>query len=155
MEKDYLLENEKFLQKAIAIYQIDRIAVRFSGYGDSGQMDDVEISSKLSNFQPDKAMIRAWQNQGHEHITGQGWRHKGWEMAEVSLYDLVADLAMGRVSDTGIDWYNNKGGQGEWEWDASSGLSFYVDVNVTEQVREHQTERMLGSYDEEDETQVA
>lgn len=145
---DYLLENEKILQKAIAIYQIDNITVRFSGYGDSGQMDDLTIKSKLDNFRPKDTLIKAWKDQGSEYVRGEGWKSKGWQLEEMSIDDLVAELAMARVSDTGIDWYNNEGGQGEWEWDASSGLAFYVDVNILEQQREHETIRQLGAYDD-------
>jgi hypothetical protein len=60
---------------------------------------------------------------------------------EVSALEALEDYAYDKISDTGVDWYNNEGGHGEFTFTLNEAKewSYTLDVSVyyTEESQEH------------------
>ncbi len=99
---------------------VNKVTIAFAGSGDSGSIEDIEIE-----------MVN------------------DYELDSIEKTSLKADLeswADTFLEGTGIDWYNNEGGQGEIVFDMSTvplKLIAHVDVNVVSSSTEFQIEEML------------
>lgn len=83
---------------------VNHVKISFAGGGDSGSIDEVDITMADGFTKPQ------------------------------DLEERLRDFAYGWLEGTGIDWYNNDGGQGEMEFDLTSvppAFSANVDVNET------------------------
>jgi hypothetical protein len=98
-------EERTILAAAMMSLGVKTVLIRFSGGGDSGQIDDIEIDM----------------HPGHEEPAGLNKKLESW------AYKFLEGV--------GVDWYNNDGGQGEIEFDLTTTpayFSAYVDQNYTE-----------------------
>ncbi len=99
---------------------INKVTIHFAGAGDSGSIEEVEIE-----------MVN------------------GYDLDKIEEKSLKADLkawADTFLEGTGVDWYNNEGGQGEIIFDMSTvplKLIANVDVNITTSETEFYIEEML------------
>lgn len=83
---------------------VNHVTISFSGGGDSGQVDVIKITMADGFTEP------------------------------CDLHEKLDAFAYKFLEGTGIDWYNNDGGQGEIEFDLTSvppAFSANVDVNET------------------------
>ena len=128
---DFFAQMEKERQEAEASAQTERnklaiemqaagvnkVHISFSGGGDSGQVDEINITMADGFTEPE------------------------------GLDDRLRDFAYKFLEGTGIDWYNNDGGQGEIEFDLTSvppAFSANVDVNETVSTTALSIERELA-----------
>ena len=84
---------------------VNHVKISFSGGGDSGQIDEIAITMADGFAEPKE------------------------------LHERLEQWAYNFLEGTGVDWYNNDGGQGEFEFDLTSvpaSFSGNVDVNYTE-----------------------
>lgn len=165
------------LKKALAILEaagIDRVEVRFSGGGDSGQIDDVRYFCGEKDVLSEYVATRK-----SAYVDGK------WEYVDVpapKALDTVCVTVVSHMYDTeknkyvevsreekqspdavieahvyaeldacGVDWYNNEGGQGTYTFTLKDGkwtYEFTVEVNYLEILTEHMAE---GNVDEEGE----
>lgn len=98
-------EGRHVLCAAMAAGGVATVTIHFTGYGDSGQIDDVEI-----------AMVA-----GHTEPT--------------DLAEQLEDWAYTFLEGTGVDWQNNDGGYGNITFDLTQGLpEFTAEVYYNETV---------------------
>lgn len=116
------------------------IEVAFSGSGDSGSIDDVGffngISSEAATLTTTlkKLPFKGWGEKSKWNKDGKWIRSFAYE--DMTLGQLVEVLAYDALERTGLDWYNNEGGQGTFYIDLSAGnepvISLDVGLNIIE-----------------------
>ena len=139
-------ENEKRLSAVALLYQITNIHVDFDGGGDSGQIEDIRVTSSDSDFKPENVLIRVWCSKGavfDRH--SKEWEEIACEERDLTLPEFLRRHVEFALVGTGVDWYNNDGGFGYWEWDPQNGLEFLIEVRHTETTNEHIEARELGA----------
>lgn len=80
------------------------VRVEFQGGGDDGQVDGVYIFDQNNNFIDVPDDMIAWTT-----LTYGGQQA---ESKPTKLVDVLEDLCSRALDNTGLDWYNNDGGQG-------------------------------------------
>jgi len=112
-EEERDIWNMKVLSSWMLINQVKTIEVSFSGYGDSGQVDDVSI---------DKNWDHPLKREKIPHIsTDIFWDRDTNERISIGTYkmtlidDIASSVAMTEANISNVDWYNNEGGRGHLE----------------------------------------
>jgi len=113
--------------------EMSTIEVNFFGGGDSGSIDSIAMKDdhrrELVNV---VEYSRSWEN--------GTWQGEICE-TEKSLYDAVEDLVYDYLEETGVDWFNNDGGRGEFTIDVENRcLEASIDCYYTESTTEHYQE---------------
>ena len=109
--------------KSLAAQKVDQVVVFFSGSADSGMIDIIRYLS-------------------------DGKKHVG-KPADFSGEGVIENHVYAELAKTGVDWCNQEGGQGHYEfrYDGEKWTyTFVVDVNYMEVVTEHESS---GTFDEE------
>lgn len=104
---------------------VTSVDITFSGSGDSGCIE--EIAVRYAGEKPDDLYKRVDTPE------------------QEALRKEIEDWADTYLEGTGVDWYNNDGGQGEIEFDLTSvplKFSAYVDQNTTTSSREFSTDEV-------------
>jgi hypothetical protein len=80
------------------------VRVEFQGGGDDGQIEGVYMLDNNGAYVdvPDDMIAWTYQTYGNQQS----------EQKEIKLVDALEDLCNRALDDTGLDWYNNDGGQG-------------------------------------------
>lgn len=100
----------------------------FSGYGDSGQIDDVVIEP--SELHPVSLLRNVESRRVEAARTDDGWRKE--EVVEVvTLDDAIRALTDDYLEETGVNYYDNAGGSGCLEIVVENGT---VDLEVNQTV---------------------
>ena len=102
--------NKDIVFDALAAAGIATIVITFDGYGDSGQIEDIQVRG------PDGVDL----SQIRIRLTVLDWRFETPEEREASLRECVEDLAYGFLNQTHCGWENNEGGYGEFTFDVAS-----------------------------------
>lgn len=84
-----------------------RVVVEFQGGGDDGQVDGVYITDQNEDYIEIPDDMIAW--------TTQTYGDQQSEQRQTKLVDVLEDLCSRALDETGLDWYNNDGGQGNLE----------------------------------------
>lgn len=124
-----LFENEQ--EKATLLTQLNllgakEVVVEFTGGGDDGQVDStyyIDVNGDAQNIPQD--MI-AWTKMTY------GTQEKITE--KITLIDVLEDVCYRALDGTGLDWYNNEGGQGNLRIDLRESpvkTTLYVGINTT------------------------
>lgn len=132
---DNFYENERRMCAFALLNKISRVDAEFDGSGDSGQIDGVSIDSDLPDFRPTQ-LITVKRKPG----AAFNEETKEWEILPardeaISFELFIREHVAEALQDTGIDWYNNDGGFGEWSWDPRNGISFEVNVRTVNHER--------------------
>lgn len=117
---------------------IARVRVEYSGSGDSGSINDVSCFDSSDNELPIEHIAILWPNthggQEFDAQTGR-WLTKRHEDTETPLNSALEDVCNSALEVTGLDWYNNDGGQGHLEItfgpDGEPQIELEVGINVT------------------------
>jgi hypothetical protein len=95
------------------------VTIEFAGSGDSGSIDSIDVDFHDDAKQPSLSD---------------------------DLEKLLEDFTYDYLAGTGVDWYNNEGGQGSIVFDLSQPpytLGASIDVNYTETKNEHHAHEAL------------
>ena len=105
MEEIFANEQEKAtLLTQLNLLGAKRVVVEFQGGGDDGQVDGVYLYDQNDvDIDVPNDMI-AW--------TTQTYGGQEAESKQTKLVDALEDLCSRALDNTGLDWYNNDGGQG-------------------------------------------
>lgn len=124
---------------------VEQITVEFSGYGDSGSIEDIRYDGP-DDFVPANVSVR--------HMTTDRYFEDGrWvrtsELTQSAVNDAIESLTYEYLDETGVDWYNNDGGYGELQINVQRG-TVILDVNVryTESTNEFWSERDIATGEE-------
>lgn len=121
---------------------VAKVAISFSGSGDSGEIEYIELFNANENDIPMPTDMVAW--------TKQTYGEQKAEQKQVKLRDALNDIGYRVLDETGMDWYNNEGGQGVVYLNIDSGSVFGVNVDM--EINITQTEDHNFEYDpDEDE----
>jgi len=123
---DYVA-SVRALISTLRILGVSAVAVEFSGSGGSRSIDGVHVDNGLSLNGHEIEFINP-----REVYTPGGYK-KQYTRESISLYDALVTFTYDQLSDTGLDWYNDDGGQGTLEIDLSAdpptirlGVEIYV-----------------------------
>jgi hypothetical protein len=97
-EKDTLLTQLNLLGAK-------RVYVEFRGGGDDGQVEGVYYKDKHDEIQDIPTDMISWTQKTYGSQTP--------ETKTMTLVDVLTDLCYRALDNTGLDWYNNEGGQGQ------------------------------------------
>lgn len=81
------------------------VIVEFRGGGDSGQVEEIFYRDKNDVDQGIPDDMIAWTKQTYGNAEPKTER--------IKLNDVLEDLCYRALDETGLDWYNNEGGQGQ------------------------------------------
>ena len=81
------------------------VIVEFRGGGDDGQVEGVYYRDKHDEMQDLPTDMIAW--------TKQTYGKQEKETTNMTLVDVLEDVCYRALDETGLDWYNNEGGQGQ------------------------------------------
>ena len=98
-KKAKLPEQRRDILKKMLELKLPCIKVSFAGYGDSGSIDEIKIVSDASQ---------------------NTWDGTPLEDKHSDLNKQIEDYCYSYLESTGVDWYNNEGGQGHFTFDAFS-----------------------------------
>ena len=124
-----IFANEQ--EKATLLTQLNllgakKVRVEFQGGGDDGQVDGVYLYDQNTvDIDVPNDMI-AW--------TTQTYGGQEAESKQTKLVDALEDLCSRALDNTGLDWYNNEGGQGYLAInfnDNPPSIKLNVDINHT------------------------
>jgi hypothetical protein len=96
-------EKQKLLTQ-LNLLGAKQVFVEFRGGGDEGQIESVYYQDRQdTHLEIPKDMI-SW--------TQIAYGNKTLEPKDMTLVDVLEDLCYRALDGTGLDWYNNEGGQG-------------------------------------------
>lgn len=101
---------------------VTKVVINFQGSGDSGEIDYIELLNGDDVVDMPSDMI-AW--------TKQVYGEQKPETKQVKLRDALEDIGYRVLDETGMDWYNNDGGQGNVYLDVEGSVfSVRVDMEI-------------------------
>lgn len=106
------------LVKLFCENMIAHVVISFSGYSDNGSIDDINL----------------------KNVAGE-------DVNNETIRKQVEEWTWTFLESTGVDWYNNEGGQGAIEFDMRTVPFVFranVDVNFTNSTREFEAEEIVG-----------
>lgn len=101
---------------------VAKIQIDFAGQGDSGEIEHTELYNANEDIIPMPDDMVAW--------TKQTYGEQGAASKPVKLRDALEDIGYRVLDETGMDWYNNDGGQGRVFLTIDSGAVFGVNVDM-------------------------
>ena len=137
------IENEVMLHTLCLIYEITKIEVTFSGGGDSGSMDDVDISVRGQHTSKEFPMdIWSKGDRTFDPVT-RDWVVGEREKVTTTINKFIEDYVDDQATTCDVDWWNNDGGYGHWTW-TPAGIDFEVCYRRYSFVVGHEEHRQLG-----------
>lgn len=120
---------------------IESVVVGFSGGGDSGAINDIcampTPNDQTSSWKHADTALRqhsmVWAKSWSSFENGSWVRHR--QDQEMTLYEVLEKVAYQALDESGLDWYNNDGGQGEFTMTIvgnSVEIKLDVGINYTE-----------------------
>lgn len=101
----------------IRMLGVQKVEVRFSGSGDSGQIDEVHFIKNGAEiaFAEVENVVLSWPEEGEKFVKSIGkWVRTGGEK-DMTLEAITEKLTYDALQTTALDWVNNDGGQGVLE----------------------------------------
>ena len=127
MQNIFANEQEKgTLLLQLNLLGVKQARVEFQGGGDDGQIEGVYLLDDNENDIDLPNDMIAW--------TSQTYGNQQSEQRPTKLVDALEDLCQRALDNTGLDWYNNDGGQGELVidfTDSPPSIKLNVGINHT------------------------
>ncbi|WP_199260342.1 DUF6878 family protein [Paracoccus binzhouensis] len=111
LEEELFSRNKTALFNALTDAGITHVVVSFDGYGDSGQIEDVETRAGDDSIAMPTATIE---------IAQAAWGQAEPERATVSIADAIESLAYAALEQTHCGSENNDGAYGDITFDTAS-----------------------------------
>ncbi|MDO5704282.1 MAG: hypothetical protein Q4G49_04310 [Paracoccus sp. (in: a-proteobacteria)] len=108
-----LAGNKQVLFDALAAAGVTQVVVTFDGYGDSGQIENIEVLCGEANCSLPEAEIT---------LTLAGWRGGETKTEVLSLEDAIEHLVYDFLNQTHSGWENNDGAYGEFTFDVAGRI---------------------------------
>lgn len=114
---------------------VDSMTVHFSGGGDSGAVDSVDFYNGKTHV-PTKGVTMLWQREKTDFDEARKEWIRSTVDLDVKLEEIGELITYQALEECGLDWYNNDGGQGQFEItfndDGEPEISLDVGINYTE-----------------------
>lgn len=143
-------DKKALLMTLLKVMGGNRVVVGFSGGGDSGSVESVELLDHNDrNIPLDNAEFE-WEVETStpNEATGE-WVAK-FEVKPYAVAEILKDACEAALENANLDWYNNDGGQGSLEIDLSTEpptITLNIGINTMT------TEEYKFDYTEEEETE--
>lgn len=149
---EYLKENEKALAAFCLIHRIDAINVDFDGSGDDGAIDGADFWSGDTRVDVSALEIQFWKSPRNVwDSTKNRWVQEDPTQVTEPVGEMVKQHVLDLLERSGVDWYNDDGGYGSWEWYAATSVAaFNVYQRITHSDLVHSSEYTLGTAEEDD-----
>jgi len=122
-------EKKAELLTRLKMLGVTHVQVDFSGGGDSGEIDNAYAKDAQSKDVDVSKELMVWPTT--ESYEEDGKWHQRLVDKEVLVIDILRDMTEQWLEDTGHDWYNNDGGQGDMTIDfTKSPPEFNLNVGV-------------------------
>ena len=118
-------EEKQTLLTQLNLLGAKHVYVEFRGGGDDGEIEGVYYRDKNDEMLDIPKDMIAW--------TKQTYGEQPKETKDTSLIDVLEDLCYRALDQTGLDWYNNEGGQGNLHIDFTetpTAISLNVGINT-------------------------
>lgn len=115
---------------------ITSVRISYAGSGDSGNIEDVECFNAAGSAVATPPVSILWaQKSSVWNSTKMRWEPPSDDNAETAIEDVLRDICDKALEDSGLDWYNNDGGQGHllmnFPGDEEPEITLEVGINVT------------------------
>jgi hypothetical protein len=110
LEAELFSLNKAVLLNALTLAGVTQVVVTFDGYGDSGQIENVEVRAGDNDIAMPAASIE---------ITEAVWGQSEPERSTVSLATAIESLAYDVLERTHCGWENNDGAYGDIIFDVA------------------------------------
>lgn len=141
-------DNFETQKKQLSAYMLDigikRAVVTFAGGGDSGQVEEVAFWSTTEEEAAQRAAALSSAPNYEERVKVMGavdvsdestlrfFSSDTGEIEVMTVAKAAEHLAYSALNATGMDWYNNDGGQGEITIDATTEVvTVEMGINIT------------------------
>ena len=102
--------NKAALFDALAAAGVTLVVVSFDGYGDSGQIENVEVKAGETVVTMPEGTIE---------IAEAVWDQAEPDRSTISIADVIERLAYDLLTDTHCGWENNDGAYGDFTFDVA------------------------------------
>ena len=117
------IKEKETLLTQLNLLGAKEVRVEFRGGGDDGQVDGVYYKDRHDEIQDIPADMISWTQKTYGSQTP--------ETKTMTLVDVLTDLCYRALDNTGLDWYNNEGGQGSLVIDfTDSPTSIMLNVGI-------------------------
>ena len=113
LEAELFTVNKAALLNALALAGVTRVVVSFDGYGDSGQIENVEAQAGDDPVTMPGAAIE---------IAETVWDQAEPKRSSISIAQAVESLAYDVLEKTHCGWENNDGAYGDIIFDVAEGV---------------------------------
>lgn len=125
------------LLTTLKTYGVTKITVEFSGGGDSGAIDGVTFRTAGGHIKAEDLPPIVWPRKSSGFDTESGEWQRITKDETMPLKDVVEAVTYEALEHTDQDWYNNNGGQGEFEIDLTTTpptilIDLHINVTMTE-----------------------
>jgi Family of unknown function (DUF6878) len=103
--------NKTALFDALAAAGVTHVVVSFDGYGDSGQIENVEVKAGNTVVAMPEASVE---------IAEAVWGKPKPDRTAVSIADVIERLVYDFLTDTHCGWENNDGAYGDFTFDVAA-----------------------------------
>lgn len=124
---DDYVASVRALISTLRILGVSVATVNFAGSGDSGSIHDIYVDIGLSLQEHEIEFVEP------RDVYMDGSYKKRYTRKSTSLYDALKTFTYDQLEGTGLDWYNNDGGQGTLEIDLSAdppAIRLDVEINI-------------------------
>ena len=121
--------NKQVLFDALAAAGITSVVVHFDGYGDSGQIEDIEVLAGDQTVDLPTSAVEIAQAQ---------WGSSDVRRTTLTLRDAVETLAYDLLAETHGGWENNEGAFGDFTFDVAT-RTITLDYNERIETSENTT----------------
>lgn len=118
-------EEKETLLTQLNLLGAKEVIVEFRGGGDDGQVDAVYYIDVNGDAQDIPTDMIAW--------TKQAYGNQEKKSESITLIDVLEDVCYRALDGTGLDWYNNEGGQGNLRIDLRENpvkTTLHVGINT-------------------------
>ncbi len=102
--------NKAALFDALAVARVTHVVVSFDGYGDSGQIENVEVKAGETVVVMPEAMIE---------VAEAVWDQPAPNRTTIGVADEIDRLVYDLLTDTHCGWENNDGAYGDFTFDVA------------------------------------
>lgn len=125
-------EHRVTLLGTLKLLNVAHVVIEFSGSGDSGSIQSVEVRDGYGNKISLAGRKLDWVTTTSVYKDGKWVETSMPETKE--LGDILEQVAYAAIETTGLDWYNNEGGQGEFTIDLRTSpptIDLEIGINYT------------------------
>lgn len=131
-------EKKELLVNLLLVMGCTKVMVHFAGGGDEGSIESVEVLDKDGNAINIDHVELEWEREIAEADPRTNeWRERT-ETKLTSMHDILKEITENALEASGLDWYNNEGGQGDFFiYPTETPVRIELDVGINYTATDH------------------